>query len=65
MTIKQLFESVKIKGLVIIHSNYNNSDTQTFHCGNDNPLNAIDSIYWDEEILRIVGGNYRIVITIN
>lgn len=62
MTIMQLFESVKIRGCVVIHSGYNNS--QTFHCNSKYPLDDIDIMYWDEEILKMIASNNRIIITI-
>lgn len=62
MTIMQLFESVKIKGCVVIHSGYNNS--QTFHCNSKYPLDDIDIMYWDGEILKMIASNNRIIITI-
>ena len=56
MTIMQLFENVKIRGCVVIYSGYNNS--QTFHCNSKYPLDDIDIMYWDEEILSITTKDY-------
>lgn len=61
MTIMQLFESVKIRGCIVIHSGFNYS--QTFYCNGKYPLDDIDIIYWDEEILNIIASNNRIIIT--
>lgn len=62
MTIMQLFESVKIRGNVVIHRGLHYS--QTFHCNSKYPLDDIDIMYWDEEVLSIITRNNEIIITI-
>ena len=61
MTIMQIFESVKIIGGVVIHIGLHYS--QTFHCHSKYPLDDIDIMYWDEEVLSIITRNNRIIIT--
>ena len=57
----QIFESVKIRGGVAIHIGLHYS--QTFHCNSKYPLDDIDIMYWDEEVLSIITRNNRIIIT--